>query len=75
MRKWEVIFGRALNTTVLINRDGKVAKRAGKPEDLPQENSVSQTSCAGLWTQNGLRIKKGNPQAERSVWGFFVKVT
>jgi len=30
----------AANATVSINRDGKVAKRAGEPEDLPYQLAV-----------------------------------
>ncbi len=50
--------------------DGKVAKGAGEPEDLP--NNMSHDLVGKVVTISQLcRIKKGYPQAESSVWGFF----
>lgn len=43
-----------------MNRDGKVAKGAGEPEDLLEHNCVSRLRVPG-WTQDGLRIKREIP--------------
>jgi len=51
--------------------DGKAAGRVGEPEDLPQDTASHVLASQGCGHKNGLRIKKGHPQAEQSVWGFF----
>jgi len=50
----------AVNATVSTNRDGKVAKRAGEPEDLPSQFAIvlrplkNAQFCPDLkWGKNG----------------------
>jgi hypothetical protein len=51
---------------------GRSLKGRGSQKTCQNEIVFHKTRVSDCGHKNCLRIKKGHPQAEKSVWGFFV---